>query len=131
MVGNGGPHTYGIVTDAPWCQMAEVLQDDALTRNRLALERHAHSLHLLRRKVFQDEMVLVRTPSPTLTLSHSTRWVFTVNQLTQPTDLPCPCPALAPHRKLEAVAVEDYQLAADLKRQIDGLWDAQRAAEML
>ena len=69
--------------------------------------------------------------APTLTLSHSTRWVFTVNQLTQPTDLPCPCPALAPHRKLEAVAVEDYQLAADLKRQIDGLWDAQRAAEML
>ena len=36
-----------------------------------------------------------------------------------------------PRRKLEAVAVEDYQLAADLKRQIDGLWDAQRAAEML
>jgi hypothetical protein len=80
LVGNGGPHTYGIVTDAPWCQMAEVLQDDALTRNRLALERHAHSLHLLRRKVFQDEMVLVRTPSPTLTLSHSTRWVCSLHE---------------------------------------------------
>ena len=26
-----------------------------------------------------------------------------------------------PRRKLEAVAVEDYQLAADLKKQIDGL----------
>ena len=51
-----------------------------LTRNRLALERHAHNLSMLRRKVFQDEMVLVRTPSPTLTLSHSTRWVRSLHE---------------------------------------------------